>query len=63
VQTGEDEPPMPTNLLIHQRALRTAESGEIVRPKANTLYSNVVVDLSLVNLEIIVPDFGDRYGV
>jgi hypothetical protein len=49
--------------LIHQRKLRTAEDRQIVRPNADTLYSNLFIDLSRVDLEITVPDFGDRYGV
>jgi hypothetical protein len=63
VQTGDDEPAVPTNFLIHQRTLRTAEDKEIIRPNADTLYSNLFIDLSLVDLEITVPEFGDRYGV
>jgi hypothetical protein len=60
VQTNET---VPTNFLLHQRALRSAADRQIVRPNADTLYSTLFIDVSRVDLEVTVPEWGDRYGV
>ncbi|KAF2660810.1 hypothetical protein K491DRAFT_711399 [Lophiostoma macrostomum CBS 122681] len=51
-----------TNELAHARYLQGADQDNIVRPNADTLYSTMFVDLSQNDLEITVPDFGDRFG-
>ncbi|KAF2113502.1 hypothetical protein BDV96DRAFT_577898 [Lophiotrema nucula] len=52
-----------TNTLYHQRALTGAQFTGVVRPNADTVYSTTFVDLSENDLELEVPDFGDRYWV
>ncbi|KAJ4287696.1 hypothetical protein N0V90_012399 [Kalmusia sp. IMI 367209] len=54
---------VPTNFKLPQRELQTAENKYVVRPNADTLYTIVFVDLSVNDLEVTVPDFGDRFGV
>ena len=63
VQSPNNATPIPTNRLIPQQQLRTAGDKEIVRPNADTLYVNLFIDLSTSDLEITIPNFGDRYGV
>jgi hypothetical protein len=48
---------------LTQRALQTADDKEVIRPNADTLYTIVFVDISKNDLEITVPDIGDRFGV
>lgn len=52
-----------TNALYHARHLSTADDTAVVRPNADTLYSTAFLDLSANDLELQVPDFGDRYWV
>ncbi|CAI6235741.1 unnamed protein product [Periconia digitata] len=52
-------PPPPLNTLIHQRSLRSASDREVVRPNADTLYSNVFFDLGgIEGIEVDVPEVG-----
>ncbi|KAF2729898.1 hypothetical protein EJ04DRAFT_58434 [Polyplosphaeria fusca] len=62
-----DKDTVPTNFLIHQRELVSADEKAIVRPNADTLYTNIFYDISTSDLEITVPDFKQfgegRFGV
>ncbi|CAI4213608.1 unnamed protein product [Parascedosporium putredinis] len=52
-----------TNTLFHQRDLATAANTWLVRPNADTVYSRVFLDVSNNDLEITIPEFGDRYWI
>lgn len=54
---------MPANFLFPQRELQNANNKYVVRPNADTLYGFMVIDISEKDLEVTVPDFGDRFGV
>jgi hypothetical protein len=45
-----------TNSLVHARSLRTAADREVVKPNADTLYSNAIYDLSRQDVAITVPE-------
>ncbi|KAK5174736.1 uncharacterized protein LTR77_001818 [Saxophila tyrrhenica] len=61
------------NTWYHNRNLQTAADREVVKPNVDTLYSNLVYDLPIQNIEITIPDipadefklfsFYDPYGV
>jgi hypothetical protein len=50
-----------TNEFFHERDLSTPSNLEVVRPNVDTLYSAAVVDLSIQNVVITVPDIPDRF--
>ncbi|KAF2021154.1 DUF1254-domain-containing protein [Aaosphaeria arxii CBS 175.79] len=52
-----------TNSLYHSRKLAGADDTGFVRPNADTVYSVAFLDLSENDIEIQVPDFGERYWV
>jgi len=45
-----------TNNLAHARALRTAANRDVVKPNADTLYSNAIFDLSRQDVAITIPE-------
>lgn len=47
------------NNVIHARILANASSQQVVKPNADTLYSNVVYDLSKEDVDITVPEVPD----
>ncbi|KAL4894139.1 hypothetical protein BDV59DRAFT_207197 [Aspergillus ambiguus] len=51
------------NTPYHDRRLSTSEDFKVIRPNADTLYSTIFIDLSSCDLEIIIPQFDDRYWV
>jgi hypothetical protein len=44
------------NSIIHARALANADSKQVVKPNADTLYSNVIYDISEGDIAITVPE-------
>jgi hypothetical protein len=48
---------------LTQRTLQTADDKKVIWPNADTLYTIVFVGISKSDLEITMPDFGDRFGV
>ena len=45
-----------TNSLAHARKLRTAVDRDVVKPNADTLYSNAIYDLSRQDVAITIPE-------
>jgi hypothetical protein len=53
-----------TNSLVHARVLRTADDREVVKPNADTLYSNAIYDLSREDVAITIPEIpSDQFAL
>jgi hypothetical protein len=53
-----------TNSLAHSRSLRTAADREVVKPNADTLYSNAIYDLSRQDVAITIPEIpSDQFAL
>jgi hypothetical protein len=53
-----------TNILAHARGLATAANREVVKPNADTIYSNAVYDLSRQDVAIAIPEIpSDQFAL
>jgi hypothetical protein len=53
-----------TNILAHARGLATAANREVVKPNADTIYSNAVYDLSRQDVAITIPEIpSDQFAL
>lgn len=53
----------PMNRFAHAKAYANADSRDVVRPNADTLYSSLWYDVGDEPLVITLPDMGERYHV
>ncbi|OQV04372.1 hypothetical protein CLAIMM_09264 [Cladophialophora immunda] len=52
-----------TNVFYHSRSLFNSDQKLVVRPNNDTLYSPCFVDLSHHDMELVIPEFDQRYWV